>query len=128
VRNSAIKAWFYPLFISAFFALIIYLLRSSYDLFGLSDALLFPGIFNVGIVLLRLIARTGTYDVAGYGVTSFRDAFRREGKKNFQSVYDYREKQTILRKNKPYKFWPSLMVGVIFIVCSFLIAEVALME
>lgn len=125
--GRAFKAWLFPFVTALILALFVYVLRGNFDLFGLSDAFLFPGIFTVGFVLLRLIARTGTYDVAGYGLTSFRDAFRRDRNKTYDSVYEYQERHRTLRKNKPYHFWPTLIIGIMFILVAYLLAELALM-
>ncbi len=124
--NTVLKAWGFPFAIGLILALFVYVLRGQYDLFGLSDAFLFPGMFMVGIILLRMMSRTGVYDVAGYGVASFRDAFRRDGKKVYDSMLDYRDKQTSLRKNKPLMFLPTLMIGLGFIAIAIILAEIAL--
>ena len=121
-----IKQWIFPIAIGLILALFVLVLRGQYDWFGLSDAFLFPGMFMVGIMILRIMSRTGVYDVAGYGVTSFRDAFRRDGKKVYDSMLSYQQSQMSRRKNKPLNYVPTLVVGVSFILLALLFAQLAL--
>jgi hypothetical protein len=121
-----IKQWIFPIAIGLILALFVLVLRGQYDWYGVSDAFLFPGMFMVGIILLRMMSRTGVYDVAGYGVSSFRDAFRRDGKKVYDSMVDYQQSHMSRRKNKPLNYLPTLVVGLTFIGLAFLFAQLAL--
>lgn len=121
-----LRAWIFPIAIGLILALFVFVLRGQYDWFGLSDAFLFPGMFMVGIMVLRIMSRTGVYDVAGYGVNSFKDAFRRDGKKVYDSMLTYQQSQMNRRKQKPLTYVPTLVVGFTFIALAFLFAQVAL--
>jgi hypothetical protein len=110
--------WLLPFIVLFFFALIIFILRGQFNLYGLSDAFLIPGVATLSIIILRLISRTGTYDIAGYGFNSFRDSFRRDGKKVFKSLNDYQDQKFKVRNNQSFSYFPTLIISILFILIS----------
>jgi uncharacterized membrane protein len=103
-----------------------YFYRGVFDYFGLSDAALLPGAILLSIAGLRLIFRTGVYDVTGYGLSKFADSFKRSDKANYQSVYEYQEVKNLKRKNQPFVALPYFVVGGIFILLSYIFSMLAL--
>ncbi len=121
-----LNAWLIPLLGLLFLGTIIFIFRGQFNLYGLSDAFLLPGIITFSLTMLRLISRTGTYDVAGYGINSLRDSFRKDGKKNFKSLHDYQEQKNKQRNKYSFSVFPIITISIIFILISVVLAYFSL--
>jgi hypothetical protein len=120
--NPKVKSWIMSIIVAVLLFGITYFLRGQFNLYGLSDALILPGAILLSYAGLRSVTRTGIYDVSGYGISRFRDAFRRDQQKAYDSVYEYKEiKQQKRQSNVPYMV-PQMMVGILCIALSLWVA------
>ena len=126
ILQKKFTSWLLPFIALFFFVLMIFILRGQFNLYGLSDAFLIPGVSTLSIIILRLISRTGTYDIAGYGLNSFRDSFRRDGKKVFKSLNDYQDQKFKIRNNQSFSYFPTLIISILFILISLFLAYFSL--
>lgn len=116
-------------FLIQFFALVTFtftfLSRAEFDWYGVSDAFLLPGILLLSYAGLRLITRTGVYDVGGFSVTSIKDSFKQDNKKSFRSFYDYKQAQIEKRKKVSFTSLPYFISGSVYLVLSLVAAYLA---
>jgi hypothetical protein len=108
---SSLKRWLFPLIFVLLIAGYTILSTPTFDFYTLSNAFVYPGMILLGYVLLRLITRTGVYDVTGYGLSRFRDSVLRGGKNHYGDVYTYKEVYEQKRKQQPFRYLPLLMIG-----------------
>jgi hypothetical protein len=122
-----VKSWALAFIFPFIFSLLILLSQGRFDAIGYSDAFFIPGVFTIGIAILRLISRTGTYDVSGYGVSTLTNFFKPDDKRPYRSMNDYREKKLMQRKSTRYHPLPSIVIGLVFIALSFVFSSASIL-
>jgi hypothetical protein len=119
------RTWFLIQFFSLSTFALTFILRAEFDLYGVSNALLLPGVLLLSYAGLRLITRTGVYDVGGFSVTALKDSFKSDQKKTFGSFYDYKQYQNDKRKKVSFFSFPYFISGSIYLILSLLAAYLA---
>jgi hypothetical protein len=122
---SSLKRWLFPLVFTIILVCYTLLTSETLDLYSISNAFVYPGMLLLAYVLLRLITRTGVYDVTGYGLSRFRDSIFRAGKNNYEDVHAYKDVYELKRKQQPFIYLPSLIIGLINVGLSILFAFLA---
>jgi uncharacterized membrane protein len=120
--NPKVKSWIITFIIAGLLFGTTYLLRGQFNLYGVSDALILPGAIFLSYAGLRSVTRTGVYDVSGYGISRFRDAFRRDQQKTYDSVYEYKEIKQQRRQSRAPYMAPQVIVGILCIALSLWVA------
>ena len=120
--NSKIRSWVVTTIVAGLLFGATYLLRGQFNLYGISDALILPGAIFLSYAGLRAVTRTGVYDVSGYGITRFRDAFRRDQQKAYDSVYEYKEVKQQKRQSQSAYMTPQVIIGLLCIALSLWVA------
>jgi hypothetical protein len=126
--GSAIRPWVTAFIFAAGLFLLILIGRGLYNPFGLSDAFFVSGAVLIGISALRVIYRTGVYDVSGYGLNTFVQSFRRDQKRTYQNIYDYKDQQLAKRQKRPFYALPYFTIGVTLLALAYLFSSIALMS
>jgi hypothetical protein len=121
-----LRSWAIAFIFPCIFSIFILLSQGRFDAIGYSDALFIPGVFTIGIAILRLISRTGTYDVSGYGLSTLTNFFKPDDKRPYRSMNDYREKKLIQRQSRRYNPLPSIVIGLCFIALSFVFSSASI--
>jgi hypothetical protein len=123
--SSSLKRWLYPLVFTLVLFSYTLLTSATVDYYSISNAFVYPGMLLVAYVLLRLITRTGVYDVTGYGLSRFRDSIFRGGKNNYEDVHAYKDVYDLKRKQQPFTYYPALIIGLMNLGLSILFAYLA---
>jgi hypothetical protein len=97
---------------------LVFFLRHLYDYGGASDACFAAGASLLFVTLLIIIERTGVFDVAFYGFYRLAESFRPDGKKKYDSAYEFKEMKRESRDRSRPLFWPPLSVGGLFMVLA----------
>lgn len=82
------------------------------------DAFSVGGAVSVFLGLLFWIADVGAFDTIGYGFASFR------GSGKYKDLYDYTVRKREKRNRRGKGFVPYIVVGIGFLVISFLVSVV----
>lgn len=110
------------LVVASLTTLLIYLFKdpSFYNNFiRLSDAFLLPGIIYLVLGLFGVISYYGTFDTLSYSIGNLIASFRKDYVKEYADLYEYKLKKAEKRKSRlPYRVFPSLGIGAIFVVIS----------
>jgi hypothetical protein len=125
--GSALRPWVTAFILALGLFLLILIGRGLYNAFGLSDALFVSGAVLIGISALRVIYRTGVYDVSGYGLNKFMKSFRRDQKRTYQNIYDYKDQQLAKRQKRPFYALPYFVIGSTLLAIAYLFSSIALM-
>jgi hypothetical protein len=126
--GSTLRPWFTAIGVASGLFTVILISRGIYNAFGLSDALFVSGAVVLGISALRVIYRTGVYDVSGYGFNNFMQSFRRDPKRSYQNIYDYKDQKMAKRRDKPFYALPYVVIGLLFLSLAYVFSNIALMS
>lgn len=80
----------------------------------LSDAFFAVGVVITCAGVLVMSSNEGTFDALVYGMSSFRDLFRKKSQKKYETFYDYRAS----RQDKKVRFGFLLICGLLFLVIA----------
>lgn len=105
-------------------ALLVLVIILSKDIFGtteaakvfhiLTDAFFAVGFVMAGFGLLVFTSNEGVFDGLVYGVRSFLEMFKRDHKRKYATLYDYKES----RKDKKSSFGFLVICGLGFLLVS----------
>lgn len=103
------------------FLLVFFLYGSDNHIYArLSNSFFIPGVCLVGMSLMVLIVRRGTFDLMNYGIMSFFNSFRSQEQydRRFVDFNSYRESKEQKRKYTSFNLLPYLILGAILLVIA----------
>lgn len=114
-KKQMIITWSIASVIALAMSLSIFFTRAHYNLAALIDASFIPGAFLLGVALLVLIARTGTYDLAAYSFIALGQRFRPRELRQYSDAYDYKVKADERRSKQgvyvlPFFIWSGALL------------------
>lgn len=90
------------------------LYNSVNGLFVAAAILLFIGL---GDITLNM----GTFDIVAVGFANLYSAFKKDGKKRYDGVYEYQQKKEVKRKSTRFRFLSFLIAGIILLIISLIL-------
>jgi hypothetical protein len=104
---------------------LAFFVGGKYNYTGWSNGFFVSGASLVCLALLRLATRFGTFDVLAYSFYRLFESFKPDGKKRYDTAYDYQEAQKTKRKERPVSYWPFFAVGGVLLLLGLLFAILA---
>lgn len=94
--------------------------RKTFSLLFIADSFAIAGVVTILIGGLVLVGYFGGFDTLGYGMSYFV----RKNKK-YDDLFDYTEKKKLLRKSGSLTFMPYFIIGILFVIISFVLAIIS---
>ena len=117
IRNLIINTIIAGVMATTSFCLIFFLIKVP-EKTRLCDACFATGIFEIAIISIVLLFRTGIFDAGNYTFIKFGELFRRNYKKKYVDAYDYKCRQQEKRAKHKVMFYPYVFVGVVFLIVA----------
>lgn len=111
IKKNAL-CWILSISFAILFIFPMYFLTA----WNLSDIMLVPGIAYIGYVLLRVIARLGTFDVFAYQFSNWFSSWKRGIPKKYQDAYEYKQYAKEKRHDHKLVYLPWLAIGTICLI------------
>ena len=112
------KRFIVALVLNIALTLLVLLIRG----FGLKiyyvDAFSVAGSVSILLGMLFWVTAAGAFDALGYGISTFRSM------KKYKDFYEYTVRKKEIRSRKEKKFPSFIVVGIVFLMISFLISAV----
>ena len=103
--------------LGSLFLLLIMAIR-DWSMSGAIDGSFLGGCMAIGFGLLFWAGNDGTFDVISLGFSDLVSTIKRNGKRKYESLFDYREQHKAERKNKRFSWLAFILVGIIFLIIS----------
>lgn len=117
-------AWISSVLVNGLLFTLFLLIKADYSLWGLSDAFFFSGAVALGLNLLGLISRAGTFDMISYTFVKLIDSFRKNKTASHDSAYEYSEAKKARRKEKRTDWLPGVLVPLLMLVVAVILTLV----
>lgn len=122
-KTRIIVTWVIALVIAVGLFLPVYLTSENLnlgqlDLKRLSDATFIPAALLLGMAVLVLLARAGTFDIVGYSFAAIGARFRPRELRRYKDAYDYKVQAEERRRTKGGFILPFIIVGGILMVIA----------
>lgn len=108
-------------------SVLILLWRQIFTLAGYADALLVPGIVLLFVLLLKILANYGAFDLVAYTVARIFRGSRANTLKDEKDAHEFVEGKRLERSRNQVYYLPYIVISVVFIgvgaLLSFLFIE-----
>ncbi len=124
-KARIVTTWIIASVIALAMGLSIFLTRPNYDWAALSDASFIPSALLIGIALLTLIGRSGTFDTAAYSFAAIGQRFRPRELRRYDDAYDYKVQAEERRAKRGGYVLPYLAWGILLLILAIVAAILA---
>lgn len=108
------------LVIGAIIFCLIYFLRSRAFTAAI-DGTSYAGIALIGLALLVLIARFGSFDIFAYGFKQLGASMFNKQASKYNDFPGYKQEKNLQRSRKPKYYYSILLVGLLYLISSIIL-------